>query len=99
MLSCNPHSLLEGPRQRSPKLSFNLAKRENFMSGRFRLKSPTLALLEEEGRHVARTIPADAIVAVESVTFDGNKLVGVMWDGTRLMMFAQDLRSRAEPID
>jgi hypothetical protein len=63
--------------------------------GRYRFNSPTLALLEEEGRHVARTVPAGAVVEVDG-TFENNKLVEVVWDGKRVMMFAQDLKSRAE---
>jgi hypothetical protein len=66
--------------------------------GRYRFNSPTLALLEEEGRHVARTVPAGAIVEVEGI-FESDKLVEVLWDGKRVMMFAQDLKSRAEPTE
>ena len=33
--------------------------------GRYRFNSATLALLEEEGRHVARTVPAGAVVEVD----------------------------------
>jgi hypothetical protein len=63
--------------------------------GRYRFSSPTLALLEEGGRHVARTVPAGAVVEVDGA-FEKEKLVEVLWDGKRVMMFAQDLRSRAE---
>jgi len=62
---------------------------------RYRLQNPTLALLEEEGRHVAQTIPTGAVVAVEGV-FDGENLVEILWDGKKMMMFVQDLRSRAD---
>jgi hypothetical protein len=63
--------------------------------GRYRFNSPTLALLEEEGRHVARTVPAGSVVEIDGA-FESDKLVEVLWDGMRVMMFAQDLRSRAE---
>ena len=63
--------------------------------GRYRFNSPTLALLEEEGHHVARTVPAGAIVEVDG-TLEAGRLVEVLWDGKRVMMFAQDLKSRAE---
>ena len=66
------------------------------MPGRYRLKTPTLALLEEEGRHVAHTVPSGAIVVLDRAPTDGEKLVEVVWDGRRVMMFAQDLRSRGE---
>ena len=64
--------------------------------GRYRLKTPTLALVEEEGRHVAHTVPGGAIVVLDRKAGDGEKLVEVVWDGKRVMMFAQDLRSRGE---
>jgi hypothetical protein len=67
--------------------------------GRYRIKSPTLVLFEEEGRHIAHTVPSGAIVTVDGQAFNHNKLVEVLWDQKRVMMFAQDLESRGEPID
>ena len=66
--------------------------------GHYRITSPTLALIEEGGRHVAHTVPTGAIVTVEGDAFDGEKLVNVIWDGKEVMMFAQDLRVRAEQV-
>ena len=66
--------------------------------GRFRITNPTIALLLEDGRHVAHTVPQGAVIRVDSVAFDGDKLVDVTWDGKKVMMFTQDLRSRAEAI-
>src|SRR5438876_802887 len=42
--------------------------------GRYRLKTPTLALLEEDGRHVAHTVPGGAIVVLDRKAGDGEKL-------------------------
>jgi hypothetical protein len=67
--------------------------------GRYRITNPTIALFEEEGRHVARTVPAGAIINIDSSAFDGNRLVDVTWDEKKVMMFTQDLRSRALPVD
>jgi hypothetical protein len=66
--------------------------------GRFRLTNPTLALVHEDGRHVAHTVPTGTIIVVDSTAFDGEKLVNVIWDGTKVMMFAEDLRARAERV-
>jgi len=66
--------------------------------GRFRLTNPTLALIHEYGRHVAHTVPTGTIIVVDSDAFDGEKLVNVTWDTRTVMMFAQDLRSRAERV-
>ncbi len=67
--------------------------------GQYRITNPTIALFEEEGRHVARTVPAGALITVDSAAFDGNKLVDVTWNDKKVMMFTQDLRSRALPVD
>jgi hypothetical protein len=64
----------------------------------YRITNPTIALFEEEGRHVARTVPAGAIINVDSAAFDGNKLVDVTWDHKKVMMFTPDLRSRSLPV-
>jgi len=65
--------------------------------GRYRITNPTLALFQEDGHHVAHTVPTGAFVTVDSAAFDGEKLVNVTWDGKTVMMFTQDLRLRAEP--
>lgn len=66
---------------------------------RYRITKPTIALFEEDGRHVTSMIPEGAIIAIDSETFDGNKLVNVLWDEKRVMMFTQDLRRRGELLD
>jgi hypothetical protein len=68
------------------------------IGGRYRITSPTLALFEQAGRHIAHTVPTGAIVTVDSNGFDGNKLVNVTLDGKAVMMFTQDLRSRSELV-
>jgi len=64
--------------------------------GRYRITDATMALFLEGNKHVARVVPAGAIITVESEAFDRNKLVDVNWDGKTVMMFAQDLRLRAK---
>jgi hypothetical protein len=65
--------------------------------GRYRINSPTIALFEQDGRHVADTVPAGALIEINSDTFDGENLLEVVWDGKSVLMFTQDLRKRAEP--
>ena len=67
--------------------------------GRYRITNPTLALFQEDGHHVAHTVPTGAFVTVDSAAFDGEKLVNVTWDGKTVMMFTQDLRLRSEPAE
>ena len=64
--------------------------------GRYRITKPTICVCQEDGRHVAQMVPAGTVVTVDSAAFDHERLVDVTWDGSQVMMFAQDLRSRAE---
>lgn len=52
-------------------------------------------MFEEDGRHISRLVPTGAIILVDGV-LDGNRLTDVVWDDKKVMMFTQDLRSRAE---
>ena len=67
--------------------------------GRYRIKHPTIALFHEDGRHIAHTVPAGAFITVDSAAFNGNRLVDVTWDNKKVLMFARDVRSRAERVD
>ena len=44
---------------------------------KYRIKSPTIALFLEDGRHVSHMVPAGSVITVESITFNGDKLIGV----------------------
>jgi hypothetical protein len=69
------------------------------MPTRYRINDPTIAMFREEGGHVARTVASGTVVEVSDGPIDGDKLVHVIWDGRSVMMFTQDLRSRAERIE
>jgi hypothetical protein len=62
------------------------------------ITSPTVSLFLEGARHVSRTLLKGALVQIESETFNGNKLVEVLFEGKVVMMFTQDLRSRGEKV-
>ncbi len=64
----------------------------------YRITSPTLSMFFEGGCYMARTLPKGAIVTIRSESFDGDKLVEVGYEGSSVMMFTQDLRSRGEKI-
>ena len=66
---------------------------------KYRIDSPTIALFEEDGRHVAHIVPGGSVVVVDSKEFDGNKLMWVMWAEKRVMMFTQDIRTRGIKIN
>ena len=66
----------------------------------YRITDATLALFQEDGRHVAHTVPIGAVVTVDgNNAFDGSKLIEVVWDGKKVMMFTQDLRTRSKSVD
>ena len=67
------------------------------MSEKFRLKTATIALFPEDGRHVARVVPLGAVIDVRSL--EGSKLIEVFWDGKNILMFAADVRARGEKVE
>jgi len=56
-------------------------------------------MFQNEGKYVARTVASGTIVEVCGDAIDVDRLVDVIWDGRNVMMFTQDLRSRAEPLE
>ena len=66
---------------------------------RYRITKPTIALFEQDDRHVTSMVPTGAVIIIDSETFDGDKLVHVLWGDKRVMMFTQDLRRRGELLD
>ena len=65
----------------------------------YRITSPSMSLFLEGGIHVSRLLPKGALVTIASETFNGNKLVEVLYEGKVVMMFTQDLRSRGEKVE
>ena len=65
----------------------------------YRIKSPTLAILEQASQKLPLTIPLNATIRVLNGPLDGNKLVDVEWEGKTVMMFTTDIRERGELID
>jgi hemin uptake protein HemP len=64
---------------------------------RYRIMNPTLALLNNDGQHIAHTVPTGAFITLDSSDLlDGDKLIEVTWDGKKYRMFVEDLRLRAE---
>ena len=67
----------------------------------YRLKTPTLGMLtlDTSGHQIPITLPLNAVVRPESDSLEEDRLIEVIWQGTTLMMFAQDLRVRGEPVE
>lgn len=62
---------------------------------RYRIKSPTMAILPSQEKRVNVTLPVDVARFPQA----DDRLVQVLWNNTEYLMFAQDLRERSEPLD
>jgi hypothetical protein len=73
---------------------------ELMLRGRhFKISSPTLAVLHREGKQQALTVPEGAIIFVIADNQTGpNALVGVLYDGELIQMFAEDVRARGDDV-
>jgi hypothetical protein len=63
---------------------------------RYRVTEPTFAMFGEYGHLDAHPIPQGTIILVKG-PLEGDGLMDVVWGGKHVMMFKQDLRSRAMP--
>jgi hypothetical protein len=66
---------------------------------RYRLKSPSLAILELDGQNLPVTVPMGSVVQVKNGPLDGDRLVDVLWDSRTVSMFTIDLRERGEELE
>jgi hypothetical protein len=66
---------------------------------RFKLGTSTLAIETVEGRRIAVTVPAEAIIKVVSGPVEGSRLVDVLWEDRRVVMFGIDVEMRAIEIN
>ncbi len=72
---------------------------ESLMVGqRYRMKTPTLAILVQGGERVPMTIPSSGIVRVLRQNHFDIHQVDVEWEGKVMLMFAVDLRDRGELV-
>ena len=66
---------------------------------RFRMKTPTLAILTEDHAKIPVMIPKGAEVEILDGPLNGNRLVDVRWEGKTVMVFTNDIRDRGERVD
>jgi hypothetical protein len=71
---------------------------DDSLRGVFRIKSPTIVLFFEDGRHVSRTLPAGSIVKALDGRIGEKGLLDVIWGDKKVLMFAVDLKSRGEKV-
>ena len=68
------------------------------MLGRHRLNNPLLAMFAGEDGHEAITVPIGTVIELTAKKFNGDRLMEVIWDDRKLLMFTEDLRSAAVPV-
>ena len=63
----------------------------------YRLRTPTIGVVNDDGKRVLITVPADALLEVtkENVA-DGT--LDVIWNDRRISMFAIDLQQRGDLV-
>jgi hypothetical protein len=69
------------------------------MSKRYRIHSSTIAIYSINGHRTTIHVPEDAIVMVREDPKAGDRLIDVVWNEKNYLMFTQDLRDRAAPLD
>lgn len=68
------------------------------MLGRQRLNSPLLAMFAGADGHEAITIPSGTVLDLTGKKFNGDRLMEVIWDDRKLLMFTEDLRNTTVPV-
>lgn len=73
---------------------------ELMLRGRhFKISSPTLAVLHREGKQQTLTVPEGGVIFVIADNQTGpNALVGVLYEGDLVQMFAEDVRARGDDV-
>jgi len=66
---------------------------------RFRMKTPTLAIMAQDGAKIPVMIPKGAEVEILDGPLNGNRLVDVRWEGKTVMVFTNDIRDRGERLE
>ena len=65
---------------------------------RYRLRTSTVALNEENARRIAIFLPADSVLRASEDAENATGLVNVEWNGINVQMFGVDLQARGELI-
>ena len=70
----------------------------------YRISAPTVAIVQEDGKPVAQIVPEGSTVnipdlaAVADDAPQGLGLIEAIWEARTILMFARDVRDRAELV-
>jgi len=68
------------------------------MLGRHRLNNSLLAMFAGVDGHEAITVPSGTVLELTAKKFNGDRLMEVLWDQRKLLMFTDDLKNTASPV-
>ena len=92
--------LSKGRRAETRDLSSDRVQNGREIMSAYRVNHPTIALVLENGHHVAHTVPTGSIITLENGRhLNGDRLMEVVWASVTVMMFTQDLRAYTTPMD
>lgn len=66
--------------------------------GLHRLNVPLIAMFAGVDGHEAITVPVGSVIDLTSKQFNGERLMEVVWDGRKLLMFTEDLKNTTVPM-
>ncbi len=64
----------------------------------YRLKDPTLAISDTQGKQTMLTVPAGSVVTVDHPATESSDMFDVVWNGRHVLMFGRDLSVRGEMV-
>jgi hypothetical protein len=67
------------------------------MLGRYRLIALATALFVVDGHHKSATVAVGTVLELDGKQFNGEKLMDVLWDGHKVIMFTDELRVKSVP--
>jgi hypothetical protein len=67
------------------------------MVGSYRLTGPLFAICSINGHHHALTVPVDSIIDLNGKAFNGDRLMEVIWNHRKILMFTDDLKAGTVP--
>lgn len=68
------------------------------MLGRHRLNNPLIAMFAGTDGHEAVTIPSGTVLDLTGKKFNGDRLMEVVWDDRKVLMFTEDLKNTTVPL-
>jgi len=92
----------ESPHEKQTALLFQPSGNEVPMpvpGNSYRLKIPTLAIIQLNGQNCPTTVPSGAVIKVINRPLNGNRLVNITWEGKAITMFASDIRERGVKLE